>query len=246
MVLLAGFLSPMPLAAQEPKAAQVVLESRGYLVPARQVTVSPKVSGQVIELLIEEGKRVKAGDVLARLNPRAYEAALRLARAELKLAAAGLAKANEGHSQADRAIAQAKLAVAEARVALAQQRLEGTVIRAPINGTIVAKRADVGTLIDPRAAQVPASLCDLADLRPMEVEVWVPERDLARVAKGQPCQVRLEAFPQKTYQGRVSRLLSLADRAKGAVGLRVRLAVPEMDESPRPEMAAIVAFLAKE
>jgi multidrug resistance efflux pump len=197
-------------------------------------------------LLIEEGKRVKAGEVLAKLDPGAYEASLRLARAKLKLAVAGLAKANEGRSQAERAIAQAKLEVAEAQVALAEQRLEGTVVRAPINGTVVAKRAEVGALIDPKGFQIAASLCDRVDLRTMEVEVWVAERDLARVAKGQACQVRLEAFPQTTYRGRVSRLLPLADRAKGAVGIRVRLAVPEMDESLRPELGAVVTFLAKE
>jgi len=236
----------MSLGADEPKLGQVVLESKGYIVPASQVTVSPKVSGQVVELLIEEGIQVKKGDVLARLNPDEYEAALRLARAELKLAEAGLAKAKEGADKAELVIAQAKVEVAQARIAVAEHRLDCTVIRAPIDGTVLAKRAAVGTLINPKAYQVPASLCDMADLRTMDVEVWVGERDLAKVAKGQPCRIRLEAFPRATYRGRVDRLLPVASRALGALAIRVRLEVPDGDERLRPELGAIVQIVAKE
>jgi multidrug resistance efflux pump len=245
-LLIVVIWKPMALGADEPKPGQVLWEAKGYAVPARQVTVSPKVSGQVVELLIEEGKRVKAGDVLARLDPAEQEAALRLARAEMKLAEAGLAKAKEGAGKADLAVAQAKVEVAQARVALAQRRLECTVVRAPVDGTVLVKRAEVGTLINPKAFNVPASLCDLADLRTMDVEVWVQERDLAKVATGQPCLIRLEAFPKATYRGRVARLLPVADRARGAVGIRVRVEVPAGDERLRPEMGAIVQILAKE
>jgi RND family efflux transporter MFP subunit len=243
MVVISG---PMPLRGDEPKAARAVLESKGYLVPASQVTISPKVRGQVVELLIEEGKHVKAGEVLARLDNVGYEAAFRLARARLKLAEAGLAKAKEGTGKADLAIAQAKVEVAQAEVAIAQYQLEGTVVFAPCNGTVLAKRAQVGTLIDSKASQLPASLCDLADLRMMEVELWVSERDLAKVAKGQACLIRMEAFPQTIYRGRVARLLPVADRARGAVGIRVRVEVPEGDKQLRPDLSAIVQILAKE
>jgi multidrug resistance efflux pump len=135
--------------------------------------------------------------------------------------------------------------LAQAQVALAQSRLDSTVIRAPINGIILAKRADVGTLINPNATQGVASLCDLADLKNSEIELWVQERELNKIAKGQKCQIQLEAFPQKTYRGSVARVLPIADRAKGAIGIRVRVEVPDKDDSFRPEMAAIVTIGAK-
>src|SRR6267378_2852224 len=131
--------TPVRLAADEPNLGEIVLEAKGYVLAAKQVTVSPRVSGQVIELLFEEGKRVKAGEVLARLDPTECEGALRIARAELKLAEAGLAKAKEGVGKADLAVAQAKVELVQAQVALAQTRLDSTVIRAPVNGTVLVK-----------------------------------------------------------------------------------------------------------
>jgi RND family efflux transporter MFP subunit len=245
ILLMATLFGPAQLGADEARIGKVVVEIKGYIVPASQVTVSPKVAGQVVDMRIEEGKQVKEGDVLARLDPAEHEAALQLARAELNLAEAGLAKAKEGASTADLTIAQAKVKVAQAQVVLAQYRLEGTVIRAPVSGTVLVKRAEVGTRIDPKASQVSASLCDLANLRTLDVEIWAPERDLAKVFPGQSCVIRMEAVPDATYKGHVVRLLPVADRAKGAVGIRVRVDVPAGDNRLRPELAAIVQFVAK-
>jgi len=211
-------LAPLRLRADEPNLGEIVLEAKGYVVSAKQVWVSPKVSGQVVELMIEEGKRVKAGDILARLDPTEYEIALRLARAKLKLAEGGLAKAKESGTKADLAIAQAKVELAQAQVALAQYRLECTVVRAPFSGTVVAKDADVGSLLDTRSLNVKGSLCDLADFQNMEIQLRVPDKDFAKIAIGQKCQIRLDAFPQKAYGGNVSRILIVRsrDRSRGS------------------------------
>jgi RND family efflux transporter MFP subunit len=243
--VIAAISAPPRLGAEEPKIGKVVLESKGYLVPASQVTVSPKVAGQVAEMRIEEGKQVKEGEVLARLDTADYEAAHQLARAELSLAEAELSKSRGGGSRADVAIAQAKVRMAQAHLASAQYRLDGTDIRAPVSGTVLVKRAEVGTRIDPNAFQVPASLCDLADLRSLDVEVWVQEIDLAKVFRGQACLIRAPAVPGATYKGHVARLLPVADRAKGAVGLRVRVEVPPGDDRLRPELGVLVQFAAK-
>jgi HlyD family secretion protein len=234
-----------PLGADEPNPGKVVLEAKGYVVPASQVTVSPSVSGHVIDILIEEGKRVKKGDILARLDPTAYDAALGVARAKLNMAEAALAKASEGSDKGNLSIARANVEVAQARLTVAKLGLNGTIIIAPIDGTILLKRAELGTLINPKAYQATGSLCDMADLRMVDVEVSVAERDISKITKGQPCLIRLEAFPGSTYRGQVGRLLPVADRAKGCVGVRVQIDVPENDEKLRPESGAIVQFLGK-
>jgi multidrug resistance efflux pump len=124
ILLMATLFGPTRLGADEAKIGNVVVETKGYIVPASQVTVSSKVAGQVVEIRIEEGKQVKEGDVLARLDPAEHEAALQLARAELKLAEAILAKAKEGTSTADLAIAQAKVkGICLARPTLSRFRL---------------------------------------------------------------------------------------------------------------------------
>ncbi|MCU0979022.1 MAG: efflux RND transporter periplasmic adaptor subunit, partial [Pirellulaceae bacterium] len=89
------------------------------------------------------------------------------------------------------------------------------------------------------------SLCDMADLSDLEVELFIQERDIARVFAGQHCKVRAEAYPDRTYDGLVSRLMPIADRAKGAVPVRVKLTVPADEEGVylKPEMGAVVTFL---
>ena len=67
--------------------------------------------------------------------------------------------------------------------------------------------------------------------------------DVARVAKGQRCLIRLEAFPATVYKGVVARLMPVADRARGAVPVRVRIEVPRGDAKLRPEMGAVVTIL---
>jgi HlyD family secretion protein len=194
---------------------------------------------------IEEGKQVKEGDALARLDAAEQEAALKLARAELELAEAGLAKANEGAGKAEVATAQAKVKVARARVGLAEHRLACAVVRAPVSGTVLLKRAEVGSRVDPKGFQAPASLCDLADLRTLDVEIRVPERDLRNVFLGQRCAIRVEAAPDASYRGRVVRILPVADRMTGTVATRVRVDLPEGDPRLRPELSAIVQFIGK-
>jgi HlyD family secretion protein len=246
VLVMVGMFAPLTSSADPPNGGRVVLEIKGYVVPVSQVPVSPKVGGQIVEMHIEEGKRVKAGDVLAKIDPAEYEGARLIAKAQLKLAEAELVKAKEGGGTADLAIAQARVEVAQARVDLARYRLDCTVVRAPIDGTVLEKFGEVGAMIDWKALNVKGTLCLLADLRTIEVELSVQEKDVAKVAKGQPCLVRLEAYPQVTYRGQVIRLLAVGDRAKGAVGVRVRLEVPAGDDHLRPEMGAIVRIMDKE
>jgi HlyD family secretion protein len=241
--LVSAFIATsLSIGADDPKAGQVLLEIRGHLVPANIVTVSPRSSGQVTQVNFEEGQQVRAGEMLARLDSLKYEAALDRAHAELKVAEAELAKVREAGVRPDIQIAQAKVDVARAQVAQAKVNLEGTMITAPVDGTILTKRAGVGTLIDPQAARAATSLCDMADLRNMEVEIWVAERDLGRAAKGNACTIRVDALPNELYQGKIVRVMPVADKAKGAVGVRVRIDESEKGKFLMPGLSAIVSI----
>ena len=175
------------------------------------------------------------------------EADLRLALAGMKLTEARFAMTKVGGVKIDIAIAQAKVEVAKAKVDIARIRLDGTIVRAPVSGTVLVKRAEVGTLLDPRGTTLGnASLCDLADLQALDVELTVQEKDLPLFEKGQKCLVRVPGYPKVVYKGSVARFLPVADRAKGSVGVRVRLEVPEPDDRLRPDLGVMVQVLRKE
>jgi multidrug resistance efflux pump len=143
------------------------------------------------------------------------------------------------------AAAKADVSAAEADLAIARWKLDNCKIRAPIDGTILKKNAEEGNLVNPIAMNGSYSLCDLADLSDLEVELTIEERDISKVAQGQKCRVRTDAYPDRAYEGYVSRLMPIADRNKAAIPVRVKVTVPREEEGIylKPDMTAMVSFL---
>jgi multidrug resistance efflux pump len=143
--------------------------------------------------------------------------------------------------------AKEKVAQAKADLVTAEWNLDNCTVRAPITGTILTKKAEEGNIVNPIAFNISASLCDMADLSDLEVDLTIQERDVAKVFKNQRCKLRPEAFPERIYDGYVSRLMPIADRAKGAVPVRVKVSVPKEEEGVYliPEMGVIVSFFKK-
>jgi multidrug resistance efflux pump len=136
---------------------------------------------------------------------------------------------------------------AEADLAKARWKLDNCTVRAPVSGTILTKKAEIGNLVNPVAFSGSLSLCEMADLSDIEVDMSIEERDVSKIFKGQLCKVRAEAYPEREYDGVVSRLMPTADRAKSAIPVRVKLTVPKTEEGVylKPEMGAVVSFLKK-
>ncbi len=155
----------------------------------------------------------------------------------------------------------------EAEAYKARWQLDNCTVKAPISGTILTKKAEEGNIVNPIAFNISASLCEMADLYNLEVDLSIAERDISKIFKGQKCKVRAEAFLNRTYWGTVSRLMPTADRAKGAVPVRVKIHIPaqadpvgaaagllfvpplpaacrveQQAEYLRPDMGALVAF----
>jgi multidrug resistance efflux pump len=151
--------------------------------------------------------------------------------------------------EAEANLKKAEASLARARGALeeAKWRFDNCIIRAPINGTILKKYVELEDPLDARAFNLAAILCDMADLRDLEVELSIQEREIARIDEGQDCLVRPETYPDKTFKGVVSRKMPNADRSKGAVPVRVKvLEIPNnnRDKYLIPDGGAIVTFLA--
>jgi multidrug resistance efflux pump len=145
---------------------------------------------------------------------------------------------------------EAEVAQDQADLDKAKWRLSNCTIYAPSDGTILTKSVEEGNLANPIAFQtaVAASICTMADLSKLEVDISIQERDIKLVKEGQPCRVVAEGFPdRKPYVGRVLRKMPTADRAKGAIPVRVSIVALQDDETPgeflRPDIGVIVSFL---
>ncbi|MCR4416043.1 MAG: efflux RND transporter periplasmic adaptor subunit, partial [Thermoguttaceae bacterium] len=251
--------TPAARAAEAAAAGDLVLDAKGYVIPTRQILVSPEVSGRIIELNVVEGKRVTKGDVLARLDPKDFQDDVDRARAALELAQhrlaeletsrpeeLGAAQADLAEAEAQRvqleaewkraeelrrqkvlsiqdyelaeskframdqrvrrlrytlkliessranriAAAKAEIDQAKAELSKAQWRLSKCTIVAPITGTILKKNAEEGNLVNPIAFNGSYSLCDMANLADLEVEMSIPEREISKVFRGQKCKIR--------------------------------------------------------
>jgi RND family efflux transporter MFP subunit len=150
-----------------------------------------------------------------------------------------------------RAVAQvssskASVNSAEAGVRSAEVQVENTIIRAPFDGTVLTKSADVGEVITPfgAAAGSRGALVTLADMSSLEVEADVSESNIEKIFVNQPCEIMLDAITEKRYRGFVHKVVPTADRAKATVLTKVQF--EDRDERVLPEMSAKVVFLNKE
>jgi multidrug resistance efflux pump len=150
----------------------------------------------------------------------------------------------EGPRDVNIQAAEARIKQAEAEVVRTKWNLDNCEIKAPITGTILSKYAEKYNIVNMLSLNLKGSLCDMADLTDIEADLTIQERDVAKVYTNQRCRVRSEAFPEKYYDGFVSRLMPTGDRAKGAVPVRVKIKVSaeEKGQYLKPDMGVIVTF----
>ena len=142
--------------------------------------------------------------------------------------------------------AQAAIAVAEANARNAQVAVDYTLIRAPFDGVIVSKAANVGDMVTPFSSAVDSkgAVVSMVDMSTLEVEADVSESSLAKIKVGQPCEITLDALPDTRFRGRISRMVPTVDRAKATVMTKVRF--DAIDPRVLPDMSAKVSFLTQE
>jgi RND family efflux transporter MFP subunit len=141
--------------------------------------------------------------------------------------------------------AEAAIASARARVRVAEEALENTNVRAPFDGVVIKKRAEVGETVSPFGVQGQASreggaIATIADLRELEVQTEVSENSVAKLKAGMPAEVTLQAYQSQAFKARVRDIFPSADRAKSIV--EVRVSILEPDARVKPEMTASVVF----
>lgn len=268
-LLLRGALSSVPEVEAvsptrtTPNQLNSLLTASGYVVAQVKASVASKGTGRLVFLGVEEGDRVKTGQVVARLENDDVVAALEQARANLEIARADsddvrrtldrqralFASSLSSRAELDGAEARyrrvlATIRAAEAAVRASDVALENTRIRAPFDGTVLTKDADVGEIVAPFASSINSrgTVVTIADMSSLEVEADVSESNIMRVTEAQECEITLDAYPDRRYPGVVHKVVPTADRSKATVRTRVRFR--QKDDRVLPEMSAKVAFLA--
>jgi RND family efflux transporter MFP subunit len=227
-----------------PSQSYTVLNATGYVVPQRKAAVSSKAQGRLEWLGVLEGSLVKKDEIIARLENSDMRASPDLL-AKNFISSAQHETNVARHAKAKAAIRgfQASIVSAEANVRAAQVAFDQTVIRAPFDGVVLTKNANVGDNITPfsSATDSKGAVVTMADLETLEVEADVSESNIAKLKPDQPCEIKLDALADTRLLGTVSRIVPTVDRAKATVLVKVRFV--ERDPRVLPDMSAKVAFL---
>lgn len=250
-----GYVVPQRKAALASKA-QGRLEWLGVLEGSRVE------AGQVVARLESADVRAALDQAIAQVS--VAQANLGQGQAELRDAEANLRRSQEllhkrfiAGAQHDANIARfnkarAALAGYEAAVTAAQANrraaevaVDQTLIRAPFDGIVLTKNANVGDNITPfsSAADSKGAVITIADMSTLEVEADVSESSIAKIRVDQPCEIQLDALPDVRLAGVVSRMVPTVDRAKATVLVKVRFV--ERDPRVLPDMSGKVAFLSR-
>jgi RND family efflux transporter MFP subunit len=169
-----------------------------------------------------------------------------VARGFVSQSATDTSKARADRAVAGIASARAALAAAEAAARNAHVAVDYTLIRAPFDGVILSKSANVGDMVTPfsSATDSKGAVVTMADMSTLEVEADVSESSLAKIKVGMPAEITLDALPDDRFRGRIGRMVPTVDRAKATVMTKVKF--DEIDPRILPEMSAKVSFLSQE
>lgn len=238
----------------------------GALKPEAQVEVSFKISGKLGAVYYDVGDRVRRGALLARLEDeeqrqgvRQAEAALEVAQAQLKQRQAEVenlerqfSRAQELHehnliprqelddletrlrsARAQLELAMAQVAQSEAGLAQWRIQLEHTRLLAPMAGFVARRYLDPGAIVNPQSP-----IFSLVDLSKMKILVNVVEGHLSKIKPGLPAQIAVDAYPQRSFVGKVARISPVLDPATRTAEVEIEL--PNTELLLRGEMTARV------
>lgn len=214
-------------APAEIRDLRITAEATGELEPVLKVEVKSKASGEILELHVDSGDEVEPGTLLAEVDPRdvnnAFEQAeadLAVARERMNIAEAQLERSKDlldvevitaqeyESKQLEFANAQSSLVRASTNLELATLRRTDVTIRAPMAGTILEKLVEAGQVIQSATQNVSGgtTLFMMANLDDMRVRTLVDETDMGQLTSGMIATVRVEAFPDRTFQGEIEKI----------------------------------------
>ncbi len=233
----------------------------GTLNPVVNVQVGSQVSGNIAKLFVDFNSQVKAGQVVAQIDPALFQATVTQAEGDLANAQAALelAKLNASRtqelfakktsSQADVDQAMANLHQAEANAKIKQGALDKAkadldhcTITSPIDGVVISRSVDVGQTVA-ASLQAPVIFTIANDLTKMQIDTNVAEADVGVVKVGQSVDFTVDAFPMQTFQGKVVQVRNAPITVQNVVTYDTVIGVSNPDLKLKPGMTANVAII---
>lgn len=233
----------------------------GILNAVVNVQVGSQISGNIKELMADYNSDVKAGQVVAQLNPAIYRAIVNQVKGDLASAKASLELARitakrkgdlvklNAAPQAELDSAQAALLQAEALVQIKEANLEkakvdldNCTIYSPIDGTVISRSVDVGQTVA-ASMSAPVLFTIANDLKQMQINAAVAEADIGMVADGQEVNFTVDAFPTTTFKGKVSQVRNAATTVQNVVTYDVVISVKNEELKLKPGMTANVSIV---
>jgi HlyD family secretion protein len=233
----------------------------GTLNPVVNVQVGSQVSGNIAKLFVDFNSQVKAGQVVAQIDPALFQATVTQAEGDLASAQAALelAKVNASRiqelfarktsSQADLDQAMANLHTAEANVKIkqgaldkARADLEHCTITSPIDGVVISRSVDVGQTVA-ASLQAPVIFAIANDLAKMQIDANVAEADVGVVKIDQNVDFTVDAFPMETFHGKVVQVRNAPITVQNVVTYDTVIGVSNPELKLKPGMTANVSII---
>lgn len=220
-------LGQLPTVVSDVRDITVSVSATGVLQPVKIVEIKSKASGEILEMPVEMGDFVRAGDLIAQIDTRILDQELKQANADFESARIRLDIAGRQLNRAESlrrqdllsendletskqnfSNADSQFIRAEASLELARERLVDATVRAPISGTVIAKSVEQGQIIASSTNNVSGGtvMLQMADLSELEIRTLVDEIDIGSVTPGLRVESTVEAFANMAFEGAVMKI----------------------------------------
>lgn len=254
----------IPVYQMVPVASRDIVVSAsaaGAIEPVSTVDIKSKASGEIMEVRVETGDEVRAGQLLVKVDPRVPRNALEQAQADLEVARAQLSNAQSQLRRAEElyktqsiteqefeaanlqaANAKAQLVRAERSLEDSRIAFEDTEVKAALGGVIIEKNVEVGTVISSATREVGGGtvLLRMANLDTVQVRALVDETDIGKIRADMPVTITVDAYPNQPFRGRVLKIEPQATVQQNVTMFPVLARIPNRDGLLKPGMNAEV------
>ncbi|MBR5857305.1 MAG: efflux RND transporter periplasmic adaptor subunit [Phascolarctobacterium sp.] len=223
------------------------ISATGALSAVNNVDISSKITGRIVEVLVQENQHVNAGDVLVRLDDTALMATMHQMKAKLdnaeanynryqKLVESGAISCSEFDN------VYADYLVAKTNYEKAASDVQDTIITTPIDGYIIGEPTPVGQTISSGISE-PQVIMSVATLDDMQIEAMVDESDIGQVKVGQTVNFAVDAYPNETFTGKVRLISHKAETSNNVIYYKVYVDVDDAKGKLLPTMTARADFI---